>query len=183
MLKSNPGKLSYASNGNGSYSHMAMEMFKRGTGVDLAHVPYKGAAQAETDVIGGQVTLMFDSTSTGAEFVKSGRLRSYGVSSRVADPVLPQQPPIAVQGVAELKDFDVAAWSALLAPRDTPPAIVNALNAAVRDILADPAFRAQMLARSHAPVAPGAVSDMAKLIRSDRAKWGELVKVANIRLD
>ena len=182
-VKQNPGKLSYASNGNGSYSHMSMEMFKRAIGADLAHVPYKGAAQAETDVIGGQVSMMFDSITTGAEFVKSGRLRGFGVSSKGADPVVPQQQPLGQQGVPTLKDFDVSAWSGLLAPRATPPATVSALTQAVREVVADPAFRQQMLSRSHVLAAPAAVAEMGRVIETDRAKWAQLVKAADIRLD
>ena len=182
-VKQNPGKLSYASNGNGSYAHMEMEMFKRAIGADLAHVPYKSAAQAETDVIGKQATLMFDSTTTAAEFVKSGRLRAYGVSTQNVDPLVPQVTPIAQQGVPALKDFDVSAWSGLLAPRATPPAIVNALAAAIREMVADPAFRKQMLAQNHALATSDAVGGMSGMMRADKAKWGQLVKVANIQID
>ena len=182
-VKQNPGKLSYASNGNGSYSHMSMEMFKRAIGADLTHVPYKSATQAETDVIGGRVTLMFDSITTGAELVKSGRLRAFGVSSKSVDPIVPRQRPLAQQGVPALKDFDVSAWSGLVAPRAAPPAAVNALTQAVREMVADPDFREQMLARSHVLVDPTAVAGMSKVLETDRLKWAQLVKVTGISVD
>lgn len=183
LLKKNPGKYSYASNGNGSYSHMAMELFKQMAGVDLVHVPYKGPAQAETDVMAGQVTLMFDAVATGSEQVKGKRLRAYGISSRKPDPIAPQYTPLADQGVAVLKDFDVVGWSGILAPRGTPPEIVDALTGAVRETLADPAYRDTMARRGASLVAPDAVGGMARQIREDTAKWGALVKSANIRLD
>ena len=183
LLKKNPGKFSFASNGNGSYSHMAMELFKQMAGVDLVHVPYKGPAQAETDVIGGQVTLMFDSVTTGSEQVKGGRLRAYGVSSAAADPMAPQFKPLAAQGVAELKDFDVIGWSGVLAPAGTPAAVVAALTDAFRSLVADPGFRADLLRRNSSLVAPQAVGEMARQIRSDRAKWEALVKSADIKLE
>jgi tripartite-type tricarboxylate transporter receptor subunit TctC len=183
LLKQNPGKYSFASNGNGSYSHMAMELFKQMTGVDLVHVPYKGPAQAETDVIGGQVTLMFDSVTTGSEMVKAGRLRAFGVSSAQHDAVAPQFVPIAQQGVAALKDFDVVGWTGLLAPAGTPADVVFALQVAVRDMIADPVFRAEMLKRNSSLVPPEKVGDMAQQLRTDRARWEALVKAADIRLN
>ncbi|WP_225781457.1 tripartite tricarboxylate transporter substrate binding protein [Xenophilus sp. Marseille-Q4582] len=183
LLRKNPGKYSFASNGNGSYSHMAMELFKQMAGVDLVHIAYKGPAQAETDVIGGQVTLMFDSVTTGAEMVKAGRLKAFGISSAQADAVAPQFMPIAQQGVAALKDFDVVGWTGLLAPAGTPPETVATLRAAMRDLIAEPAFRADMLKRNSALVPPEKVGDMALQIRNDRVKWEALVRAADIRLD
>ena len=183
LLKKNPNKYSFASNGNGSFSHVAMELFKQMAGVDLVHVPYKGPAQAETDVIGGQVTLMFDSVTTGTEMVKSGRLRAFGISSAKPDPIAPQYVPIAHQGVPALKDFDVVGWTGILAPRDTPAATLATLTSAVRELVTDPVFRAEMFKRNTALVAPETVGDMSAQIRADRVKWAALVKAANIRLE
>jgi tripartite-type tricarboxylate transporter receptor subunit TctC len=183
LLKRYPNKYSFASNGNGSYSHMAMELFKQMAGVDLVHVPYKGPAQAETDVIGGQVTLMFDSVTTGTEMVKAGRLRAYGISSAKPDPIAPQYAPISQQGVFALKDFDVVGWTGILAPRDTPAATLTILSGAVRELVTDPVFRAEMLKRNTSLVAPEAVGSMNEQIRSDRVKWAALVKAANIHLE
>ncbi|WPH15918.1 Bug family tripartite tricarboxylate transporter substrate binding protein [Variovorax paradoxus] len=183
LLRQNPGKYSFASNGNGSYSHMAMELFQQMAGVNLVHVPYKGPAQAETDVMGGQVTLMFDSVTTGAAMVKAGRLKAFGISSAQPDAVAPQFVPIAQQGVAALKAFDVVGWTGLLAPASTPQDTIAILQGAMRELISDPAFRADMLKRNSALVPPGMVGNMAAQIRRDRVKWEALVKAANIRLD
>jgi tripartite-type tricarboxylate transporter receptor subunit TctC len=182
-LKKNPGKYSYGTNGNGSYSHMCMELFKKELGLDLVHVPYKAATQAETDVIGGQVTLMFDAVTTGGELVKSGRLKSFGISSRAIDPLSPAQKPLASQGIPELKNFDVTAFTGVLVPSGTPTAIVNILKNTFIDILADPQFRAEMAQRGIPLSEPLAASQMDKLLADDKVKWGALVKSANITLD
>jgi tripartite-type tricarboxylate transporter receptor subunit TctC len=183
LVKREPGKYSFASNGNGSYSHMSMELFKKELGLDLAHIPYKGAAQAETDVMGGQVHLMFDSVATGSEFVKAGRMKSYGISSRDADPLAPHHQPLARQGVAALRDFDVTAFTGLLAPAGTPPKIVAILKEAVVEVLDDSELRTQ-LARRNIPLAEARDAfAMERQLKADHAKWSDLVKAANIRLD
>ncbi|GLC97243.1 MULTISPECIES: Bug family tripartite tricarboxylate transporter substrate binding protein [Cupriavidus] len=183
LLKKEPGKYSYASNGNGSYSHMAMELFARMAGVDLVHIPYKGPAQAEADVIGGQVTLMFDAVGTATSMIRAGRLRSYGTSSAQPDPLTPDQTPLAAQGGAALKGFDVFGWSGLLAPAGTPPSVIATLQTAVGEVLADAAFRELMAGRNTTLVKPQASREMAKQIRGDRAKWEQLVKSAGIKLE
>jgi tripartite-type tricarboxylate transporter receptor subunit TctC len=182
-LKKNPGKYSYGTNGNGSFSHMSMELFKKELGLDLVHVPYKAATQAETDVIGGQVTLMFDAVTTGGELVKSGRLKSFGISSRAPDPLSPAQKPLASQGIAELKNFDVTAFTGVLVPSGTPTAVVNTLKNAFIDILSDPQFRAEIAQRGIPLSEPSAALQMDKLLADDKIKWGALVKSANITLD
>lgn len=183
LLKKEPGKYSYASNGNGSYSHMAMELFARMAGVDLVHIPYKGPAQAEADVIGGQVTLMFDAVGTATSMIKAGRLRSYGTSSAQPDPLAPNQIPLAAQGGAALKGFDVFGWSGLLAPAGTPPSVIATLQKAVDDVLADAAFRQLMAGRNTTLVKPQASREMGMQIRGDQAKWEQLVKSAGIKLE
>lgn len=183
LIKRNPGKYSYASNGNGSYSHMAMELFKQMAGLDLVHVPYKGPAQAETDVIAGQVTLMFDAVAAGNEQVRANRLRAYGVSSPTPEAVAPQYQPLGSQGIPELKGFDVVGWSGLLAPKAIPPSVATALAGTLRELLADPAFRAEMLRRNTSLVTADGAAGMAGQIRRDTAQWASLVKTANIRLD
>ena len=182
-LKKNPGKYSYGTNGNGSYSHMCMELFKKELGLDLVHVPYKAATQAETDVIGGQVTLMFDAVTTGGELVKSGRLKSFGISSRASDPLSPAQKPLASQGIAELRNFDVTAFTGVLVPAGTPAATVNILKNAFIDILSDPQFRAEIAQRGIPLSEPSAALQMDKLLAEDKIKWGALVRSANITLD
>lgn len=183
LIKRNPGKYSYASNGNGSYSHMAMELFKQMAGLDLVHVPYKGPAQAETDVIAGQVTLMFDAVATGNEQVRANRLRAYGVSSPIADAAAPQYQPLGSQGIPELKGFDVVGWSGLLAPKGIPQAVTTAVMTTIRELLADPAFRDDMLRRNTTLVSAEDAPQIAKQIHRDTAQWSALVKAASIRID
>lgn len=182
-LKKNPGKFSYGTNGNGSYSHMCMELFNKDLGLDLVHVPYKAATQAETDVIGGQITLMFDAVTTGGELVKSGRLKSFGISSRAIDPLFPTQKPIALQGIPELKNFDVTAFTGVLVPSGVPLAATTLLKNAFLDVLTDPQFRAEMAQRGIPLSEPQGAMQMEKLLADDKVKWSALVKSANIRLE
>lgn len=183
LLKKDPRKYSYASNGNGSYSHMAMELFTRMAGVDLVHIPYKGPAQAESDVIGGQVTLMFDAVGTATSMIKVGKLRSYGISSAQTYPLAPEQSPIASQGGQALKGFDVFGWVGLMAPAKTPPAVLETLRAATTTVLADPSFQKLMAGRNVVLVKPQAAGAMGNQIRADRVKWEQVVKSAGIKLE
>lgn len=183
LIKREPGKYSYASNGSGSYSHMSMELFKKELGLQLTHVPYKGAAQAEMDVIGGQVTFMFDSVATGSEFVRAGRLKSYGISSGAPDPLAPQHRPLAAQGVAQLRGFDVTAFTGLLAPAGTPPRVIAVLKEAVLDALNDPEMREQLNKRNIPLAEPKEAFTMESKLKSDHVKWSALVKAANISLE
>lgn len=183
LIKQNPGKYSYGSNGNGSYSHMAMELLKHMVGLDILHVPYKGPSQAEMDVIGGQINLMFDSTTTGSAFVKAGRLKSFGVSSRTIDPASPEHAPLAKKGMPALQDFDVIGWTGLLGPQNMPVNVTQALNAALRDLLADQTFRTQMLQKNISLVEPQNINDIVRLVQSEKIKWSNLAKATGIRLD
>ena len=183
LLKREPGKYSFATNGSGSYSHMAMELFMKELGLQLTHIPYRGAAQAEADVIGGQVHLMFDSVATGSEFVKAGRLMSYGISSRGTDPLQPHHKPLAQQGVPQLRNFDVTAFTGLLAPAGTPPKVIAALKDAAMEVLNDPQLRAQLTKRNIPLAEPREAFTMEQQLKADHVKWSELVKAANIKLE
>lgn len=183
LAKANPGKYSYASNGNGSNSHMAMELLKMATGTYMVHIPYRGPAQAEMDVIGGQATLMFDSLTTGMNLVKAGRLKAYGISSAKADPLAPGQVPLGAQGVPALKNFDVVGWVGVMAPHGSPAPVITTLNREIQAVLTDPEFKAQMVAKSTTTFAPQPAEAMGKLIRDDLKKWGAVIKTANIKLD
>jgi tripartite-type tricarboxylate transporter receptor subunit TctC len=183
MIRRAPGKYSFATNGNGSYSHMSMELFKHQLGLFMTHIPYRGAAQAEADVIGGQVNFMFDSVATGSEFVKAGRLKSYGISSRNPDPLQPNHKPLAEQGVPQLRNFDVTAFTGLLAPAGTPPKVIAVLQEAIIEVLNDKDLRAQ-LARRNIPLAePGEASTMEQQLKTDQVKWSALVSAAKIKLE
>jgi tripartite-type tricarboxylate transporter receptor subunit TctC len=181
--KKNPGKLAYATNGVGSYSHLSMELFKQLAGLDINHVPYKGPAQAETDVIGGNVQLMFDSVTSGAELVRSGKLHAYGMSSKAPDALMPGVQPLASQGVAELHGFDVLAWAGLLAPAATPQPVLARLTEATRQALADPEFRKQMTLRATQPATPQQAGEMAAWMQQESARWAALIKSANLKLE
>ena len=137
--KANPGKLNMASSGNGSTIHMSGELFKMMTGIDMVHVPYRGGALALTDMIGGQVQVMFDNIPTSAEHVKSGKLRGLAVTSTERSDVLPDLPTVA----SFLPGYEASAWYGIAAPKGTPPEIVDKLNSTVNAILADPKVKAR----------------------------------------
>ena len=126
LAKSKPGKLNYATAGNGSSNHLSMEMLKSMAGVDIVHVPYKGSAPAVTDLIGGQVDVMFDNVPNVLQHVKAGKLRALAVSSRERSPFTPDLPTVAEAG---LPGFDVSVWFGVVAPSGTPKAVVSQLNA------------------------------------------------------
>ena len=147
--KANPGKLNMASSGNGSTIHMSGELFKMLTGIDMLHVPYRGGAPALTDLLSGQVQVMFDNIPTCAEHVKSGKLRGLAVTSTTRSQVLPDLPTVA----DFLPGYEASAWYGLAAPKGTPPEIVETLNKAVNAILADPAAKAQVRRTRRHPAA------------------------------
>ena len=132
LAKSDPGKLNYASAGNGSSNHLSMELFKSLNGVDIVHVPYKGSAPAVTDLIGGQVDLMFDNVPNVLQQVKAGKLRAIAVSSKKRSPFLKELPSVAESGVP---GFDVSVWFGVVAPAGTPQSVVSQLNAEINHIL------------------------------------------------
>jgi tripartite-type tricarboxylate transporter receptor subunit TctC len=176
--KANPGKLNFASSGNGSTIHMSGELFKMMTGVDLVHVPYRGGAPALTDLLAGQVQVMFDNVPTSAEHVRSGRLRGLAVTSTTRLGVLPDLPPLAdfVPG------YESSAWYGLGAPKNTPAEIIDKLNKEVNAILADPKSKARF-EELGATLLPGSPADFGKLIADETAKWGKVVKFAGVKAD
>ena len=176
--KANPGKLNMASSGNGSTIHMSGELFKMMTGVDLVHVPYRGGALALTDMIGGQVQVMFDNIPTSAEHVKSGKLRGLAVSSTARSDVLPELPTVA----EFIPGYEASAWYGIGAPKDTPPEIIEKLNKEVNAILADPKAKARFTELG-ASLLPGSAADFGKLVADETAKWGEVVKFCGAKAD
>jgi tripartite-type tricarboxylate transporter receptor subunit TctC len=176
--KANPGKLNMASSGNGSTIHMSGELFKMLTGIDMLHVPYRGGAPALTDLLSGQVQVMFDNIPTCAEHVKSGKLRGLAVTSTTRSDVLPDLPTVA----DFLPGYEASAWYGLAAPKGTPPEIVQTLNKAVNAILADPAAKARF-AEIGAILLPGSAAEFGKLVADETDKWGKVVKFAGARVD
>jgi tripartite-type tricarboxylate transporter receptor subunit TctC len=176
--KANPGKLNMASSGNGSTIHMSGELFKMLTGINMVHVPYRGGAPALTDLIAGQVQVMFDNIPTCAEHVKSGKLRGLAVTSTTRSDVLPDLPVVA----DFLPGYEASAWYGIAAPKGTPPEIIERLNKAVNEILADPKAKARFT-EIGAFLLPGSPLDFGKLLANETDKWGKVVKFAGAKVD
>jgi tripartite-type tricarboxylate transporter receptor subunit TctC len=176
--KTNPGKLNMASSGNGSTIHMSGELFKMMTGINMVHVPYRGGAPALTDLIAGQVHVMFDNLPTSAEHVRSGRLRGLAVTGTARSHVLPDLPTVA----DFLPGYEASAWYGLGAPRNTPTAVIDRLNDAVNAILADPTSQGRF-AELGASLLPGSPADFGKLLADETEKWGKVVKFAGAKPD
>lgn len=176
--KANPGKLNYASNGNGTSSHLAAEMLKAAAGLDIVHVPYKGGAPAMQDLIGGQVTMLFDQMPAVLPQVKAGRVRALGESSMKRSAAAPDIPPIA----DTLPGFDMLVWFGLLAPQGTPPAIIDRLNVEMVKALNDPAFQSQLAGMGVTPM-PGSPDTFSRYLRSETTRWAKVVKDAGAKID
>ena len=176
--KANPGKLNMASSGNGSTIHMSGELFKMMTGVDLVHVPYRGGALALTDLIGGQVQVMFDNLPTSAEYVKTGKLRGLAVTSTIRSEVLPDLPTVS----EFVPGYEASAWYGIGVPKDTPAEIIDKLNKAVNVILGDPMSKARF-AELGASLLPGSPADFGKLVAEETEKWGKVVKFCGAKAD
>src|SRR2546421_779554 len=176
--KANPGKLNFASSGSGTSIHLSGELFKTMTGVQMTHVPYKGSAPALTDLIGGQVQLMFDNLPSSLTFIKAGKLRALGVTSAMRAAALPDTPTVAdfVPG------FEASSWFGLLAPAGTPREIVVKINGEVAKWLASPDAK-EKLAAQGANVASGTPEDFAKHIQAETAKWAKVVKESGAKVD
>jgi len=176
--KANPGKLNMASSGNGSTIQMSGELFKMLTGINMVHVPYRGGAPALTDLIAGQVQVMFDNLPTCAEHVKSGKLRGLAVTSTARSEVLPDLPTVA----DFLPGYEASAWYGIGAPKGTPAEIVDRLNKTVNEILADPKVKAKF-SEYGAILLPGSAADFGKLLADETEKWGKVVKFAGAKVD
>ncbi|WP_428852704.1 Bug family tripartite tricarboxylate transporter substrate binding protein [Imbroritus primus] len=177
--KANPGKLNFGSSGNGSSIHLSGELFKNMTGIDMQHVPYKGSAPAVTDLLGGQISMMFDNMPSAIQHVKSGKLRPLAVTTAKRSPALPNVPTIAESGV---KGYEATSWFGLLAPAGTPPAIINRLNADLVKILAMPDVKKQM-AEQGAEAYSETPAAFAGFIKSETAKWAKVVKASGAVVD
>jgi tripartite-type tricarboxylate transporter receptor subunit TctC len=176
FAKANPGKVNMASAGIGSVQHVAGELFKFMTGVDMVHVPYRGTSPALTDLLGGQVQVMFDVTTISAAHVKAGRLRALAVTTRSRVDVLPDVPVMAdfVPG------YEATAWVGFGAPRDTPAPIIDGLNRQVNAGLADPTIAAG-IARLGGTMIAMSPAEFGKLIAADAAKWAHVIHAAGIK--
>jgi tripartite-type tricarboxylate transporter receptor subunit TctC len=178
LAKSKPGKLTIAIGGIGSSLHLAGEQFKMMTGTDLLDVPYKGTAPALTDVLGGQVDMMFISLVTGTAQVKGGKLRAYGVTSAARQESFPDLPAIG----EVVKGFESTAWFGVFGPAKLPADITAKLNAAIVAALADPEMRARLQSEGATP-AGGSAADFAAFVRDDVAHWAPIVKAAGAKVE
>ncbi len=178
--KQNPGKLSFSSAGTGGVIHLAGEMFKQMTGIEMTHVPYKGAGPAMVDLIAGNVQLMFDSFGTALPAVKAGSLRALGVSSAARRAELPDVPTIAESGYP---DYLVSVWFSIAVPAKVPENVAAILKASLDRALNDDSFRATLGKIGYSVKRPQVAAEIAKFIEADRARWSEVVKARNISLD
>jgi tripartite-type tricarboxylate transporter receptor subunit TctC len=176
--KANPGKINMASSGNGSTIHMSGELFKMMTGIDMIHIPYRGAAPALTDMLGGQVQVMFDNVPTSLEHIRSGALRALAVTTTTRLDLLPDIPAVA----EFVPGYESSAWYGLGVPKGTPAGIIVMLNRTVNAGLADPDLKARFTDLS-AMTLPGSPADFAKLLVDETEKWGKVVKFAGAKAD
>jgi tripartite-type tricarboxylate transporter receptor subunit TctC len=175
--KASPGKLSFASGGLGGSHHLSGEMFKSLAGVSITHIPYKGGAPATTDLMGGQVDMMFEQMYSAAPSIRAGKLRALAITSKTRSPLFPDLPTMAEAGVP---GFEVQNWQGLVAPAGTPAALIKLLNETTNKALADPTIKEQMLGQGN-ELGGGTPEQFASFIKSEADRWGKLVKSANIK--
>jgi tripartite-type tricarboxylate transporter receptor subunit TctC len=179
LAKANPGKLNYGSAGHGNATHLAAELFKLRTGVDIVHIPYKGAADAVTGVLGGQVQMFFGDIGGVLPLMREGALRALAVSSDTRNPLVPDLPTMIESGVP---DYVVLTYIGVVAPAGTPTAIIDKLNSAINESLATPDVAAAF-ARLGAEVRPASPQDFAAFLAAETKKWSEVAKAANIKIE
>jgi tripartite-type tricarboxylate transporter receptor subunit TctC len=176
--KAHPGEINYASAGTGTSLHVAGELFKMMAGIDMVHVPYRGTAPALTDLLGGQVQLMFDNISTSIEYIRAGKLTALAVNTATRSEMLPDVPTVG----EFLPGFEASAFFGIGAPRNTPAEIIDKLNKEINAGLADPKIKTQ-LAGLGGPILRGPPADFGKLIAAETEKWAKVIKFAGIRPD
>jgi tripartite-type tricarboxylate transporter receptor subunit TctC len=176
--KANPGKINFASGGNGTSQHVSGELFKMMAGVDMLHVPYRGSAPALTDLIAGHVQVMFDAVSSSIAFIRAGQVRALAVTTATRLEALPDLPTVGdfVPG------YEASAWFGVCAPRKTPAEIVDRLNREINAALADPAMKAHLADLGGTPL-PGSPADFGNLIVAETEKWAKVVKFSGTMAD
>jgi tripartite-type tricarboxylate transporter receptor subunit TctC len=179
LAKEKPGQLNYASSGNGTPYHMAGELFKAMAGVDIVHVPYKGSSGARTDLLGGQVQMMFDAVTTMSDQAKAGRVRALATTGKTRSAVLPGVPTLSEAGVP---GYEAVIWLGLMAPKNTPAAVVQRLNTEIAKIMAQPAVREEW-AKQGAVAMPMKPEEFGKFLEEDIRKWERIVKLSGAKPD
>jgi tripartite-type tricarboxylate transporter receptor subunit TctC len=177
--KARPGKVNYASVGPGSPNHLGVEMLKSMTGIDLVHIPYKGTAPAMTDVLAGQIPLMFNSMPTVLQHIKAGKLKGVAVGSAKRSPAMPDTPTVAESGVP---GFDYVTWYAMFAPAATAKPIIAKLNAEVVKMLSERDM-SQKLAAQGADPSPSTPEQLGRYMLEEQNRWRKVIKSANLKLD
>jgi tripartite-type tricarboxylate transporter receptor subunit TctC len=175
--KANPGKINMGSNGIGTPAHVAGELFKLMTGVNMLHVPYRGAAPLLTDLLAGQVQVYFGALPALIEYIRTGKLRGLAVTSATHSEALPELPTVG----DFLPGFEASNWLGIGAPKNTPPEIIDHLNKEIDAGLADPKLEPRLTDLAGGPVLVGSPADFAKLIAEDTEKWGKVIRAANIK--
>ncbi len=178
LAKSKPGQISYASSGNGTSSHLGMEMFKTMTGTDIQHVPYKGTAQANTDLIGGQISLQIDAIPVSLPLVRSGKVNGLGVTSNKRVSIASELPPIN----ETVPGFEFTAWIGFWAPAGTPKNVVNRINASVKQALNSPEIREKMASNGW-EISTSSPEVFGEFIKKEITKWSAVVKTSGAKVD
>lgn len=179
MAKDKPGSLAFASVGNGSPGHLAGEMMKIRTGTQLTHIPYRGGGPAVTDVVSGQVPLLWVSIPAAAQFVKQKQLKALAVSTLKRSAAFPDVPTMQESGIS---DFEVDSWYAMFVPSKTPRAVIDRLNAALNTVLKEPEIREKLLAQGSEAVG-GTPEQLGAVVNAELPKWAKLIKDAGIKAD
>jgi tripartite-type tricarboxylate transporter receptor subunit TctC len=178
LAKAQPGKIDYASAGNGTGQHLAPELFKMMTGIQMGHIPYRGAQPAYQDVISGRVPVFFDNMSTAMSLAKGGKVRALAITSKKRSSLMPELPTVDESG---MPGYEYHTWFGFWAPKKTPPAVVEKLNMEVRKALADPTVRQRIAATAGEPSTMER-QDMDAFVRAEIKKWAEVVKRAGIKV-
>jgi tripartite-type tricarboxylate transporter receptor subunit TctC len=176
--KAHPGKINMASSGNGTSVHVSGELFKMMASVDMLHVPYRGAAPALTDLMGGQVQILFDNLPSSIEYIRAGKLRALAVTTAVRSEALPDVPPVA----DTVPGYEASAWFGLGAPKGTPPEVIDRLNQVINAGLADPRLKAR-LEDLGGMMLTGSPADFGKIIAAETEKWAKVVKFSGAKAD
>lgn len=179
LAKAKPELLTYASSGPGTPYHMAGELFKTMAGVSILHIPYKGSSGARADVLGGQVDMMFDAVTTMSGFIRSGQVKALGTTGKVRSSVLPDVPTVSEAGVP---GYEAVIWLGLMAPKNTPAAIVNKLNAAVTKIVSTPEVREAWAKQGAIPMTMTPV-EFTRFLNDDIKKWAHVVKISGAKVE
>jgi tripartite-type tricarboxylate transporter receptor subunit TctC len=176
--RANPGKITMASAGNGSNPHLYGALFMQATGIDMVHVPYRGSVSALTDLMGGQVQVMFDNVPTSLEYIRSGKLRALAVTAATQIEALPEVPPLGTF----VPGYEASLWQGIGAPKSTSPEIIDRLNRQINAALADPKMKAR-LAQLGGTALGGSPAEFGKLVAEDTEKWAKVIRLAGIKAE